>query len=143
MSVEDLVVAIEGRLLWVACAEGSTVVGFVATEVFADSLHIAELDVLPDYGRQGVGAALLKQVWLQAEKSDMHWITLTTFDNLPWNAPFYQKHGFAVPDSLELFPHLQNILEAERRSGLQHRVAMAKRSPDYPMRRKDGKPGAA
>ena len=84
------------------------------------------MDVHPNHGRLGIGAALVRTVicWARAEGHPT--VTLTTFRHLPWNAPFYRRLGFLdVPDedlSAELAQHLDN----EERNGLDRskRVAM-------------------
>jgi hypothetical protein len=40
-------------------------------------------------------------------------VTLTTFRDLPWNAPFYQRMGFIVLTDDSLDPHLREALQAE------------------------------
>lgn len=52
--------------------------------------------------------------------------TLTTFLEVPWNGPWYQRHGFAVLEPAALPPWLAAVLAAEVPSGpALTRVAMA------------------
>jgi hypothetical protein len=45
-------------------------------------------------------------------------LSLSTFRNLPWNAPFYAKLGFRILDASELTGGFQAIREHEHQAGL-------------------------
>ena len=51
-------------------------------------------------------------------------VTLTTFEDLPWNAPFYQRLGFRKLTEDELTAPIATLLERERAVGMIRRVAM-------------------
>jgi len=121
-----LAAGVAASLLWVAENAPAEVVGFVVCERFASALHIAEMDVRPSFGRKGVGTRLLFQVCAAAKDFGLQFVTLTTFSHLPWNAPFYAKHGFSALENLEEFPHLEAALRHERERGLDNRIAMIK-----------------
>jgi hypothetical protein len=55
-------------------------------------------------------------------------VTLTTFEHVPWNAPYYARHGFAVLSEHELGPGLRRLRDEETRHGLDPtlRVVMRK-----------------
>ena len=57
-----------------------------------------ELSVHPDWQGRGIGAALLRGCIIDAGNSGFTAITLTTFDEVPWNAPFYRRLGFVDRD---------------------------------------------
>jgi len=117
-------IAVDDRV-WVAtCA--AAVVGFVIAKVFADVVHIHELDVHPQFARLGHGRALITHVahWARYRRSTA--LTLTTFSDVRWNAPYYKRLGFALIETPMPPGHLKTILEAEANTGLDmtHRVAM-------------------
>ncbi len=86
--------------LWVAVGPDDEPVGFARVVVAGARVHLAELDVLPAHGRRGVGTALVQAAERWARSNDFSEITLTTYRDLPWNAPFYAGLGFAVvPES--------------------------------------------
>jgi hypothetical protein len=51
-------------------------------------------------------------------------VTLTTFEHVPWNAPFYARLGFQQLDEHSLSPAMAQRLRSERETGLRQRVAM-------------------
>ena len=53
-------------------------------------------------------------------------MTLTTFRDVPWNGPYYERCGFRVVEPGELGPGLRRIRAAEVARGLdaEPRVAM-------------------
>ncbi len=69
---------------------------------------------------------LLLHVCAAARNSGLQFVTLTTFSHLPWNGPFYAKHGFAAVQTLGQFPHLRAAVRRERERGLENRIAMVK-----------------
>ena len=56
--------------------------------------HLAQISVHPDHGRRGVGRALLEAAAERAALKGHGSLTLTTYADLPWNGPFYARHGF-------------------------------------------------
>ena len=73
---------------------GDRLVGFLVSEPFGGELHVREVSVLPDWQGRGIGAALLRGCMIDAANSGFEALTLTTFREVPWNAPFYRRLGF-------------------------------------------------
>lgn len=114
-------------MLWlVQCADG-TPVGYVMMESLDGLTLLAQIDVQPAHGRQGLGAALIRHALSQVQASE---VWLTTFTDVPWNAPFYQKLGFVVVDEACAPDAIGKTLAAERARGLQQRVAMRLTRPE-------------
>lgn len=111
--------------VWVAVCD-EVVVAFAIVKIFAEFAHIHELDVHPAQARRGLGRALITHIVHWARNRGFDALTLTTFLDVPWNAPYYKRLGFAVIEMSALPPHLKAILEAEARAGLDmtHRVGM-------------------
>ncbi|MEG8508520.1 GNAT family N-acetyltransferase [Klebsiella variicola] len=104
-------------------------IGFILTEPLDDALFIVEVAVHQDWqhqgiGRmllkqhQGIGRMLLKQVIEGAQQMGYPAVTLTTFREVPWNAPFYTRLGFTMLDELTLPAGLAAKREQETRHGL-------------------------
>ena len=119
--------AAEARRLWVAVDGDEEPVGFALVEDHDPDLHLRELDVHPDHGRRGLGRRLVEAV-LDRGRSTGRRVTLTTFRDVPWNAPFYRRLGFHELPSTEWTPALRAVMDDERRAGfdLRERVVMAR-----------------
>jgi GNAT superfamily N-acetyltransferase len=116
---------------WVAAPEqDEACVGFLLGTSYVQHghVHIDELDVLPAFGRQGIGASLVKRAMQWAEELEVSHVTLSTLRHVPFNAPFYAKLGFSIMgEDIELTPPLRAIRDFERERGWssQDRVLMA------------------
>jgi hypothetical protein len=75
--------------------------------------RMAELPVL-----QEIEQALLEHAAGRAATGDIGALTLTTFAQVPWNAPYYARCGFRVLDEAELTPGLRAIRHREAGLGL-------------------------
>lgn len=91
-------------------------VGFVHVLEDADEAHLEQVSVLPDHGRRGTGRALVEAACAGARDRGHRAITLRTFADVPWNAPFYRSAGFVESEPSDA---AQLAREAdERASGL-------------------------
>lgn len=95
---------------------GRPAVGFVWIDEVDGVAHIEELAVVPARMRAGLGTALLAAACTWAAADGYPAITLTTFVDVEWNAPFYAARGFAVVDDLS--PGLVQVRDWERSVGL-------------------------
>jgi N-acetylglutamate synthase and related acetyltransferases len=121
----ELLLAIVEDRLWVIMEKGNdNPLGFVLLRFFGQIIYIAEIDVLPEYGRRGLGAALLSQVISHGRDKAFTAIYLTTFATIPWNAPFYAKHGFSTVEDDLLPDPIRKTIENERKLGFSDRVGM-------------------
>jgi GNAT superfamily N-acetyltransferase len=102
----------------VATDDGDTPVGFALAGALDRCLHLYELDVHPDHGRRGHGTALLEGIAAAARARGLAGVTLSTFADVPWNAPFYAARGFRPLDAVDWTPGLHLIRNAEAALGL-------------------------
>jgi GNAT superfamily N-acetyltransferase len=109
--------------LWVATING-TVSAFLAATADADHLHVDEVDVLRQAQGHGVGRRLMAHAIDWARRQALGRVTLTTFTDVPWNAPFYSTLGFKAWPEGEAPPELAAKVNAERARGLKNRCAM-------------------
>jgi GNAT superfamily N-acetyltransferase len=104
--------------VWVAVDKQDVVLGFAITREVDDTIYLQEMDVDPAHGRRGLGAALVETVCAWAQLQGYKAISLSTFRDLPWNAPFYAKLGFRILDESELSISFQHIRQQEQADGL-------------------------
>jgi GNAT superfamily N-acetyltransferase len=114
-------------LLWVAVSETEVPVGFAVVEIVGGAAHLEEIDVHPAHGRRGIGSALVRAVCTWARQSELSAVTLTTFRDIPWNAPLYARLGFCELAANRWSPALAVLVRDEEERGLERarRVVMS------------------
>lgn len=125
-SEQDFREAFEAGRLWVAEGPDGAPVGFALVEMLGGEPHLEEVDVLPEHGRRGLGAALVRAVCGWAAAAGHAGVSLTTFREVPWNQPFYARLGFRVLEADQLSPAQRERVRQEHRRGLrrEQRVVM-------------------
>ena len=118
--------AAQGNLL-VAESEDA-LVGFALLGALDADAHLLELDVLPAHASRGLGSALLDACCARASAAGADRIVLTTFNDVPFNAPFYARRGFQTLAPADLTPSLRAMLAIEIAAGFAagSRCAMAR-----------------
>ena len=111
----------------VVLVEGDPPVGFALIGWVDGNLHLDQLAVHPSRMRQGIGGRLVAAVRDHAVASGAPAVTLTTYRDVPWNAPWYERQGFSVLPDTEWGPELRALVEHERELGIEvaPRVVMA------------------
>jgi GNAT superfamily N-acetyltransferase len=97
---------------------GEAMAGFLVAQPFSRELHIWEMDVAPAFQRRGIGAGLVRAAQIDARNTGFRALTLTTFRDLAWNAPFYARLGFEEVTALDAHPRLAGELANEVDDGL-------------------------
>ena len=119
--------AVERARAWLVLVVGRPVQGFAVLERVDGDVHLEQLSVHPTAMRRGRGAALLEATVSAAWATGARRVTLLTHADVPWNAPWYARHGWRVTD--DLGPQLRTLAEHEVELGLTRRgrrVAMAR-----------------
>jgi GNAT superfamily N-acetyltransferase len=119
--------AAEPGILLVAVADDGTVVGFTHVLDLDGHWHLEQIAVDPVHGRHGIGAALLEATHDELAARGVREVTLMTYADVPWNGPFYARHGYVELDPLPA--RLEPIRETEQRMGMgRHgrRIAMVR-----------------
>ncbi|MGQ0830543.1 MAG: GNAT family N-acetyltransferase [Microthrixaceae bacterium] len=117
-SVEELARYAEDGRSWVAVDDANTPLGYVLVDVVDGNAHIEQLSVLPAAQGAGLGRALLDQVATWAVGRGAPALTLTTFRDVPWNAPLYEHLGFRDLAEPELGAELRAVRDTETAHGL-------------------------
>jgi len=123
-SPESFLPLITAGMVWVAEDSGTGVIGALRGEIFGDVLHILELAVAKDFQRRGLGRRLIDVAVDAARARGLKAITLTTFRDVAWNAPFYARYGFVELSGAQSDGRLREIVRAEEARGLPNRCAM-------------------
>lgn len=79
----------------VVAVEDGTLAGFVMFRPVEDRLYVEQIDVLPAFAGRRIGAALLDEIARRARAAGLAGLSLSTFREVPWNAPYYRRLGFS------------------------------------------------
>lgn len=105
-----------------------TPVAYLIADPVDGNLHVEQVSVHPDRAHRRIGRALLDHLADHASARAIPALTLTTFTQVPWNAPYYARCGFRALDDAELTAGLRRIRAREAAYGLDRwpRVCMRK-----------------
>jgi GNAT superfamily N-acetyltransferase len=103
---------------WVAVDATDNPVGYLVAAPVDDALHVEQVSVHPTHARHGVGRRLLAHAAAVAAERGLAAVTLTTFVEVPWNAPYYLRCGFRPLADGELTAGLRVIRAREAVHGL-------------------------
>jgi ribosomal protein S18 acetylase RimI-like enzyme len=112
-----------------AGAAGVAVVGYALAIGDAGHAHLEQVSVVPWAGGRGVGAALVDAVAEWGRRQGASSLTLATFAELPWNAPWYRRLGFEVVPEEELDDELRAVIAHEVALGLDVSARVCMRRP--------------
>jgi GNAT superfamily N-acetyltransferase len=117
----------DGRA-WVASDSADQPVAYILAGIVDRHAHVDQVTVHPEHARNGVGRGLLDEMARWAVARGLTGMTLTTFRDVPWNAPYYARLGFVPIPEHQWSENLRQIMQAETARGLGawERVAMRK-----------------
>ena len=95
---------------------GRPAVGFVRIDEVDGLAHIEALAVIPGAMRRGIGSALLDAACEWARDAGYAAVTLMTYADVPWNAPFFVDRGFSIVHTTA--PEITELRDWERAVGL-------------------------
>lgn len=109
-----------------AGAGGDGVAGYVLVALLTEPLasdggaaaHVEQASVDPAHAHRRLGRRLIDHVAAEARRRGLAHLTLTTFRDVPWNAPYYGRCGFRTLDEAELGAGLRRVRAAESAHGL-------------------------
>ncbi len=104
--------------IWVVVDAADEPVGFAIAREIDNTAYLHEIDIHPQHSRQRLGTHLIEAVAAWARENDYRAVTLSTFSDVPWNAPYYQQLGFRVLGEDELGPGLQAVRAHEAEAGM-------------------------
>jgi GNAT superfamily N-acetyltransferase len=83
-----------GYVLVAEATDTGAVLGFVHVIELDKIAHLEQLSVSPEYSRRGYGRMLVDAAKEEARGRRHNRLTLRTYADVPWNAPFYSRLGF-------------------------------------------------
>lgn len=103
---------------WVVAPAGGPPAGYALVDDVDGQAHVEQVSVDPAWSRRGLGRMLLDHVAAVARGEGRATVTLTTFRDVPWNAPYYARCGFRALAHDELGPEPRAVWDAEAAHGL-------------------------
>lgn len=117
-SIARLAPYAEGGRAFVAVNGKDRPLGYLLLDIVDGAAHIEQVSVHPDHARRGIGRALIGRAESWAQDHGLPALTLTTYVEVPWNGPYYERLGFHYLTADEETPGLRSIREHESESGL-------------------------
>jgi GNAT superfamily N-acetyltransferase len=117
-SIDDLAAYQGDERAWVATDRDDRPVAYILVRHVDAGAHIEQVSVHPDHARRAIGAMLIRTAEEWARERHLGAVTLTTFRDVPWNAPYYERLGFSIVPDPELTDGLRDIREDEGARGL-------------------------
>jgi GNAT superfamily N-acetyltransferase len=113
---------------WVAVDEADQPVGFILVKLVDARVHIEQVSIHPDCARRRIGRDLVDHVENWAAAQGISALSLTTFRDVQWNGPYYERLGFAELSPPDWGPELAALMADEAEHGLdpELRIAMVR-----------------
>ncbi|MGJ8528671.1 GNAT family N-acetyltransferase [Maritalea sp.] len=105
------------QIMWVAEMFGEPV-GFLRAKPVDDLLYCAEVSVLRQHQSKQIGKKLLNNFAEFAKSNGFAGISGITFENVPWNAPYYARLGFGALPAADLGEELRQIMASDTEQSL-------------------------
>ncbi len=103
---------------WVSTDSTDHPVAYLLAEVVDGNAHLEQVSVHTDHAHRRIGHTLLDHMIAWAREKGLPAVTLTTYTEVPWNGPYYERLGFRYLTDAELTPGLRAIRAAEAAHGL-------------------------
>jgi GNAT superfamily N-acetyltransferase len=113
-----------GFILVASDSPTSAAIGFAHVLEVPDGGHLEQLSVRPSAAHRGHGRALVEAVKSESKLRGCERVTLRTFADVPWNAPFYSSCGFIERDLDSDFLRNLFVAEQQRAPGRGRRIQM-------------------
>jgi ribosomal protein S18 acetylase RimI-like enzyme len=118
-SPEELAPYVHGERAFVATDATDLPIAYIILDAVDGAAHIEQVSVHPEHARQGIGRELIDRAAAWACANGLRSLTLTTYVDVPWNAPYYRRLGFRHLSPREETAGLRMIKRGERAAGLE------------------------
>jgi len=102
----------QNQITWMAEVRDEPV-GFLRAKPIDDMLYCAELSVLRQHQGKRIGERLINTFLDYARTNGFAGVTGLTFEDVPWNGPYYKKMGFDFLTPDQFGPELKAITSSD------------------------------
>lgn len=106
-----------GFILIATTTDARDLVGFAHVLEVDGLAHLDQVSVHPEHGRRGHGRALVEAAKAETARRGYAEISLRTYADVPWNAPFYATCGFV--ETTPATPFHRHLVQVESDLGLE------------------------
>lgn len=117
-SVEHLRTYHRSGRAWVYSDTDDVPIAYLIADLVDGNAHIEQVSLLPQHAGRRIGQALVEHLANWAAGRALPALTLTTFTEVPWNGPYYERLGFRRLSAAAETPGLRAIRAAEAAHGL-------------------------
>jgi len=103
---------------WVENPEAAEIVGLALADRLDGEAFLAEISVHPAHAGRRLAVQLIDAVEAWAAALGCRSLSLTTFREVPWNRPYYERLGFRLLDEVEAGPEVRGVRAKERARGV-------------------------
>ncbi|KAF0845885.1 GNAT family N-acetyltransferase [Nocardia caishijiensis] len=93
-------------------------IGYLLLGIVDGQPHIDQVSVDPAHSGLRIGKSLIDHAVTWAKSQGLRELTLTTFTEVPWNGPYYERLGFTYIPVADESPGLRAIRAEESANGL-------------------------
>lgn len=117
-SIEQLRAFADDGRAWVIADATDTPIAYLILDLVDGNAHIDQVSVHPDHAGRRLGRDLVEYAAEWAVARGIPALTLTTFTEVPWNGPYYERLGFHRLTVEQETPGLRAVRAAEAAHGL-------------------------
>jgi len=114
---------------WVFVDDLDRPVAYLLVEAIYAAAHIEQVSVHPESARRGLGGMLIEAAAGWAKQRGLEALTLTTYRDVPWNRPYYERLGFRIVAEGQMTAGLRALRAREVARGLDRWPRVAMRRP--------------
>ncbi|MFE7798881.1 GNAT family N-acetyltransferase [Nocardia sp. NPDC057440] len=103
---------------WVYADDADRPIGYLILGIVDGDAHVDQVSVDPVHAGNRIGKRLIDHAVRWAKAQGLPAITLTTFTDVAWNGPYYERLGFRYLTTAQETRGLREIRAAEAANGL-------------------------
>jgi GNAT superfamily N-acetyltransferase len=120
---------------WVAVDDSDQPIAFILVKLVDGAVHIEQVSIDPAHAHRRIGRDLVDHLENWAAGLGLRPVlTLTTFRDVQWNGPYYERLGFTVLAPSDRGPELASLMAEEATHGLDPALRIAMLRPIHQSR---------